>query len=69
MNFKDFSYYGYKGIEKLITFFPKEFMINFLGNLGYMLDNKRRNVICVNLDLAFPKKSKEEKKRNCKKSL
>ncbi|GAX86801.1 Kdo2-lipid IVA lauroyltransferase [Lebetimonas natsushimae] len=67
MNFKDFSYYGYKFIEKIITFFPKEFMINFLGNLGYILDNKRKNVICVNLNLAFPEKSKEEKRKIIKK--
>lgn len=67
MNFNDFSYYGYKFTEKLITFFPKKFMIDFLGSLGYMLDNKRKNVVCVNLDLAFPKKSKEEKKEIAKK--
>lgn len=67
MNFNDFSYYGYKFTEKLITFFPKKFMIDFLGSLGYMLDNKRKNVVCVNLDLAFPKKSKEEKKEIIKK--
>jgi KDO2-lipid IV(A) lauroyltransferase len=67
MNFNDFSYYGYKFIEKIITFFPRKFMIDFLGNLGYMLDNKRKNVVCVNLDLAFPEKSKEEKRKITKK--
>jgi KDO2-lipid IV(A) lauroyltransferase len=62
MNFKDFSYFGYKGVEKLLTFFPKNRVVNILGNLGYILDNKRKNVICVNLNLAFPEKSENEKK-------
>jgi len=67
MNFKDLSYYGFKVIEKITFFLPKDFMINFLGNIGYLLDNKRKNDIWVNLNLAFPEMSIEEKNKIVKK--
>jgi len=61
MNFNDFSYYGFKGVEKAISLMPKNLLINTLGNLGYMLDNKRKKDIFTNLNLAFPEKTEEEK--------
>ncbi len=67
MNFNDFAYFGYKFTEKLISLFPKQIVINILGTLGFLLDKKRKNDICVNLNLAFPNKSKQEKKEIAKK--
>jgi len=67
MNFNDFSYYGFKFIEKSISLMPKKTLINTLGNLGFLLDKKRKNDICVNLNLAFGEKSKTEKKKIAKK--
>ena len=67
MNFNDFSYYGFKFVEKSFSIMPKKLLINTLGNLGYMLDNKRKKDIFTNLNLAFPEKTEEEKKLIAKK--
>ena len=67
MNFNDFAYYGYKIVEKSISILPKKPLINTLGTLGFWLDKKRKNDICVNLNLAFPNKSNKEKKEIAKK--
>jgi len=67
MNFNDFAYYGFKGVEKAIALMPKNLLINTLGTLGYMLDNKRKKDIITNLNLAFPEKSDKEKKEITKK--
>jgi len=67
MNFNDFSYYGFKFVEKTISLMPKKLLINTLGNLGYRLDNKRKKDILTNLNLAFPEKSNKEKKEIVKK--
>ena len=63
MNFNKFSYYGFKFVEKSIFLLPKNILINALGNLGYVFDKKRKNDICVNLNLAFPEKSYTEKQK------
>jgi len=67
MNFNDFAYYGFKVVEKSVSLMPKKFLVNILGNLGFLLDKKRKNDICVNLNLAFPEKSDKEKKEIAKK--
>ena len=67
MNFNDFTYYGFKFVEKSIALIPKKTLINTLGNLGFLLDTKRKNDICVNLNLAFTEKSNIEKKEITKK--
>ena len=67
MNFNDFFYYGFKFVEKSVEILPKKPLINVLGNSGYLLDTKRKKDIFTNLNLAFPEKSKQEKKHIAKK--
>ena len=67
MNFNDFFYYGFKFVEKSIEILPENSLINILGNAGYLLDTKRKKVIFTNLNLAFPEKSKAQKKKIAKK--
>ena len=67
MNSNDFLYYGFKFVEKIVGILPKKFLINFLGTLGYFLDKKRKNDICVNLNFAFPEKSNKWKQEVAKK--
>ncbi len=67
MNFNDLFYYGFKTTEKTIKILPKKLLINTLGNLGYLLDKKRKKDVFTNLNLAFPEKSDEEKEKIAKK--
>jgi len=67
MNFKNISFHAYKFIEKILLFLPKKFLINSLGEFGFLLDKRRKNDICVNLNLAFPNISKHTKKNIAKK--
>jgi len=70
MNFKDFSYYGYVFLEKIIKITP-DFLLNylkkFLSFLIFYLDKRRKKYIFVNLDLAYGDTlSKKEKKKIAK---
>lgn len=62
MNFNDFSYFLFKIFEFIIKILPANFLINFIGFLGYKLDKKRKKAIQTNLNLAFSDKSEEQKK-------
>ncbi|WP_024790783.1 MULTISPECIES: lipid A biosynthesis lauroyl acyltransferase [unclassified Lebetimonas] len=72
MNFKDLSYYGFNMLEFIIKYTPMPF-VDFLKKIllfsVYHLDNKRKKVICINLNLAYGNTLSKEKKEEITKKV